>query len=394
MNLSTKALNIESSLTLALTAKAGVLRSKGIDVISFGVGEPDFNTPKNIIDAAINAMNSGKTKYTATSGIAELKRAIIKKLKKDNNLNYNMENIIISTGAKQCLANVFAAILNDNDEVLVPMPYWVSYPELIKLNDGIPVFIEASKDNSFKVTPNDLERYVTKKTKALIINSPSNPTGVIYNEKELRDIAEFCKKHNLLIISDEIYEKLSYDNNKHISIASLNDDTFQRTVVINGFSKSYSMTGWRIGYAVGNKEIIKLMNSIQSHVTSNANTISQYAALEALEGQQDELNLMVKEFESRRNLMVNLLKNIPKITFIKPEGAFYVMVDIGEILEINNINGSLKFAELLLSKENVVVIPGVAFGKNNYIRLSYATSIENIENGLNRIKRFIKNLNS
>lgn len=393
MDLSTKALNIESSLTLALTAKAEELRSKGIDVISFGVGEPDFNTPKNIINAAINAMNSGKTKYTATSGIIELKKAIIKKLEKDNNLNYNIDNIIISTGAKQCLANIFTAILNDNDEVLVPVPYWVSYPELIKLNNGVPVFIEGSKENSFKVNPNDLEKYITKKTKAIIINSPSNPSGIIYTEKELRDIAEFCKKHNLFIISDEIYEKLSYDNKKHISIASLNDDAFHRTIVINGFSKSYSMTGWRIGYAAGSKEIIKLMNSIQSHVTSNTNTIAQYAALEALEGQQDELCLMVKEFESRRNLMVNLLKSISYITFIKPEGAFYVMVDISEILAAYNINGSLKFAELLLNKENVVVIPGIAFGKDNYIRLSYATSIENIEIGLMRIERFIKSLN-
>lgn len=393
MELSKKALNIEPSLTLALTAKAGELKSKGIDVVSFGAGEPDFNTPQNIINAAVKAMNDGKTKYTAASGIIELKEAIVNKLKVENKLTYNTENIIVSTGAKQCLANVIMALLNPGDEVLIPSPYWVSYPELIKLSDGVPVFVKAKKENGFKVTSVDLESHITNKTKAIILNSPNNPTGVIYNEKELIDIAEFAKKHNLYIISDEIYEKLSYGDAKHISIATLSEDAFSRTIVINGFAKSYAMTGWRVGYAAGDKKIIKLMSNIQSHTTSNVNTIAQYASLEALIGPQEELKSMIGEFEKRRDLMVSLLDNIPNVNYIEPQGAFYVMVDISKVLEANNIEGSIKFAEMLLEKEFTVVIPGIAFGVDNYIRLSYATSVENIEKGLKRLKYFIENIN-
>lgn len=392
MELSKKALNMEPSLTLALTAKAGELKSKGIDVVSFGAGEPDFNTPKNIIDAAVKAMNDGKTKYTAASGIIELKEAIVEKLKNENNLIYKPENIIVSTGAKQCLANVFMALLNPGDEVLVPSPYWVSYPELIKLSDGIPVFVEAKKEKGFKITGKDLENYVTVNTKAIILNSPNNPTGAIYNQEELEDIAEFAKKHNLFIISDEIYEKLSYGDAKHTSIASLNEDAYSRTIVINGFAKSYAMTGWRVGYAAGDKKIIRLMSNIQSHTTSNVNTIAQYASLEALTGPQEELKSMIYEFEKRRNLMVALLEEIQDISYIEPQGAFYVMVDINKILEKNNIEGSVKFAEMLLEKEFTVVIPGIAFGIDNYIRLSYATSVENIEKGLKRLSNFLEKL--
>ncbi len=393
MNLSKKALNMEASITLALTAKAGQLKAKGVDVISFGVGEPDFNTPQNIINAAITAMNEGKTKYTAVSGIVELKKAIAKKLYKDNKLKYETENIIVSTGGKQCLFNVFAAILNPEDEVLIPKPYWVSYPELVKLNDGIPVFVETSRENDFKVNYKNLEKYVTNKTKAIVLNSPNNPTGSIYSKEELIEIADFAKKYDLYIISDEMYEKLIYGANEHISIASLSNDAFNRTIVINGLSKAYAMTGWRVGYAAGKKEIIKLMNNIQSHTTSNVNSIAQYASLEALTGPQEEMKVMQDEFNKRRKVMMRLLDKIPNVSYIEPKGAFYVLVNIEDVIKEYNMEGSNEFCQKLLDKENVVVIPGLAFGEDNSIRLSYATSMDNIEQGLDRISNFIKGLN-
>ena len=393
MNLSKKAMNMEPSMTLALTAKAGELKAQGVDVISFGVGEPDFNTPQNIIDAAILAMNQGKTKYTAVSGITELKEAIVKKFYNDNGLNYKIENIIVSTGGKQCLFNVFAAILNVGDEVLIPRPYWVSYPELVKLNDGIPVFVETNEEDDFKINFKNLEKSITNKTKAIVVNSPNNPTGSIYSKKELMEIADFAKKYDLYIISDEMYEKLTYGDNKHISIASLNEDAFNRTIVVNGLSKAYAMTGWRVGYAAGKKEIIKLMNNIQSHTTSNVNSIAQYASLEALTGQQEEMKIMQNEFDRRRKVMMKLLDDISDVSYIEPKGAFYILVNIEKILKKFKISGSSEFCEKLLDRENVVAIPGIAFGEDNYIRLSYATSMDNIERGLNRISNFIKNLN-
>lgn len=393
MNLSKKATNMEPSMTLALTAKAGELKAQGVDVISFGVGEPDFNTPQNIIDAAILAMNQGKTKYTAVSGITELKEAIVKKFYNDNGLNYKSENIIVSTGGKQCLFNVFAAILNVGDEVLIPKPYWVSYPELVKLNDGIPVFVETNEEDDFKINFKNLEKSITNKTKAIVVNSPNNPTGSIYSKKELMEIADFAKKYDLYIISDEMYEKLTYGDNKHISIASLNEDTFNRTIVVNGLSKAYAMTGWRVGYAAGKKEIIKLMNNIQSHTTSNVNSIAQYASLEALTGQQEEMKIMQNEFDRRRKVMMKLLDDISDVSYIEPKGAFYILVNIEKILKKFKISGSSEFCEKLLDRENVVAIPGIAFGEDNYIRLSYATSMDSIETGLNRISNFIKNLN-
>ena len=393
MNLSKKAMNMEPSMTLALTAKAGELKAQGVDVISFGVGEPDFNTPQNIIDAAILAMNQGKTKYTAVSGITELKEAIVKKFYNDNGLNYKSENIIVSTGGKQCLFNVFAAILNVGDEVLIPKPYWVSYPELVKLNDGIPVFVETNEEDDFKINFKNLEKSITNKTKAIVVNSPNNPTGSIYSKKELMEIADFAKKYDLYIISDEMYEKLTYGDNKHISIASLNEDAFNRTIVVNGLSKAYAMTGWRVGYAAGKKEIIKLMNNIQSHTTSNVNSIAQYASLEALTGQQEEMKIMQNEFDRRRKVMMKLLDDISDVSYIEPKGAFYILVNIDKILKKSKISGSSEFCEKLLDRENVVAIPGIAFGEDNYIRLSYATSMDNIERGLNRISNFIKNLN-
>ena len=396
MEYSRKAKNINPSITLAITAKAKALKAEGVDVVSFGAGEPDFNTPKNIIDAAIRAMEEGKTKYTPTAGIIELREAICNKLEKDNNLKYNPNQIIVSTGAKQCLADVFMAILNPGDEVIVPTPYWVSYPELIKLADGTPVFVEANEKAGYKYTIEDLEKVVTDKTKALVLNSPNNPTGTIYQKEELEVIAEFAKKHDILIISDEMYEKLIYDGEKHISIASLSQDAYERTVVINGVSKAYAMTGWRIGYAAAKEEIIKLMVSVQSHVTSNPNSIAQYASVEALNGPTDELVKMIVEFDNRRKFMVKRIGEMEGLDIIYPKGAFYLMINVssvyGKAINGKTINSSLDFSAELLEEEKVAVIPGAAFGLDKFIRLSYATSQKDIEEGLNRIENFIKKL--
>lgn len=396
MRLSKKAVSINPSITLEITAKAKEMKSKGIDVVSFSAGEPDFNTPKNIIEAAVKAMYEGKTKYTATPGIIELRESICKKLKKDNNLEYKPTDIVVSTGAKQCLANAFLAILDDGDEVLVPVPYWVSYTELIQLSGGVPVLVESSKEENYKYTLERLKDKVTTKTKAILINSPNNPTGTIYTKNELLQIAEFAKQHDLFIISDEIYEKLIYDNMKHISIASLSEDAFNRTIVINGFSKSYAMTGWRIGYTATNSKLAKVISSIQSHMTSNTNSITQYAAIEALEGPQEDINNMIIEFEKRRNYMTERLDNIKDITYIRPQGAFYVMVNVEKYYGKKNngisINSSLDFSKAILQEKNVAVIPGEAFGIPGFIRLSYATSMAMIEKGINRIEEFLGEL--
>jgi aspartate aminotransferase len=396
MKLSKKAGKISPSLTLAITAKAKKMKAEGIDVIGFGAGEPDFNTPENIQNAAIDAIKKGKTRYTAASGIVELKEAICEKFKNDNNLDYTTSQIIISTGAKQCLANTFQAILNPGEEVIVAVPYWVSYPELIKLADGVPVLVKTTEENHFKYSIDDLKNAITKNTKAILLNSPNNPTGTVYDEKELKAIAEIAKEHDLLIISDEIYEKLLYGADKHISIASISDDAYNRTIVINGVSKSYAMTGWRIGYAAAKEEMVKLMSNIQSHTTSNPNSIAQYASLEALTGKQEDVKLMIKEFKKRRDFMVARVNSINNVSCIMPKGAFYVMVNISKILG-NKIDGevikdSLDFARVLLEKEKVAVIPGAAFGVDEYVRLSYATSMENIKEGLNRIENFVKEI--
>ena len=397
MELSRKAQAIEPSLTLAITAKAKEMKEKGIDVISFSAGEPDFNTPKNIINAAIKAMEDGNTKYTSVNGILQLREAICKKFKDDNGLEYNPSQIVVSTGAKQSLANTFLAILNPGDEVIVSTPYWVSYPELIKLADGKPVFVEGDEKSNYKFTKENLEKAVTAKTKAIVLNTPNNPTGTIYNKEELEVIADFAKKYNIIIISDEMYEKLIYDNENHISIASLSKDAYERTIVINGLSKSYAMTGWRIGYCAASEKIAKLLISIQSHVTSNVCSITQYAALEALSGPQDEITKMINEFEKRRNYMINRIESIDNLSIVKPKGAFYIMINIENCLgkEINGkiLNDSMEFCASLLENEKLAVIPGKAFGLNNYIRVSYATSMEAIKEGLNRIESFIKKLN-
>ena len=396
MELSRKAQRIEASVTLAITAKAKEMKENGIDVISFGAGEPDFNTPANIINAAIKAMEEGNTKYTNVNGILPLREAICKKFKEDNGLIYKPSQIVVSTGAKQSLANVFLAILNPGDEVIVPNPYWVSYPELIGLADGKAVFVESDETSSYKFTKENLEKVVTEKTKAIILNTPNNPTGTIYNKEELIEIAEFAKKHDLIIVSDEMYEKLVYDGEKHISIASVSDDAYERTIVINGLSKSYAMTGWRLGYCGASEKIAKLMTNIQSHMTSNVCSITQYAAVEALNGPQDKVKEMIVEFERRRNYMANTLEEMNNLSIIKPQGAFYIMINIDKCLgkEINGerINDSMDFSAKLLEHEKVAVIPGKAFGLDNYVRVSYATSMESIEKGLERINKFVNKL--
>ncbi|AGY77620.1 pyridoxal phosphate-dependent aminotransferase [Clostridium autoethanogenum] len=396
MILSKKAEKIQPSITLAITAEAKRMKSEGIDVIGFGAGEPDFNTPENIQEAAIESMKKGCTKYTPASGISELKEAIVKKFKKDNGLSYNTNQIIISTGAKQCLSNTFLATLNPGDEVIIPTPYWVSYPELVKLADGVPVFADTKEEDGFKYTLETLEKAYTKNTKMILLNSPNNPTGTIYSKEELEVIANFAKEKDLLILSDEIYEKLIYGTNAHISIASLSEDAYNRTIVINGVSKTYAMTGWRIGYAAANKDIIKVMSNVQSHTTGNPNSIAQYAAVAALNGKDTQIKSMVSEFKNRRDCMVSKIDKMKNVSCLNPEGAFYVMLNIsnlfGKTIDGVVINNSLEFSQKLLEKEKVAVIPGLGFGLDGYIRLSYATSMENIQNGMDRIDKFISQL--
>ena len=396
MNLSKKANSISPSITLEITGKANELKAQGVNVMSFAAGEPDFNTPRNIIEAAIKAMDDGYTKYTKTSGIVELRKAICKKLHQENNLNYSEEQIVVSTGAKQCLANTFLAILNKGDEVILQNPCWVSYTELIKLADGVPVIVNCDENDGYKLSAKNIEKAVTSKTKAILLNSPHNPTGIVYKKNELEEIAQIAKKYNLIIISDEIYEKLIYDGEEHVSIASLSEDAYERTIVINGLSKTYAMTGWRVGYTASSTKLAKVMSSVQSHMTSNVCSISQYAALEALTGPQDSINMMKNAFEERRNFMMKKLEGIDEVSFIKPQGAYYIMVDItyfiGKSINGIKINNSIEFAKILLEEEKVAVIPGAAFGLENFIRLSYATSMEVIEEGLDRIKSFLGKL--
>lgn len=384
---------ITPSVTLQITAKAGQLKQEGKDVIGFGAGEPDFNTPDHIIQAAIKAMYEGKTKYTPTPGINELKQAIVKKFRDDNGLVYEPAQILVSTGAKQSLANAMLALVDDGDEVLMAVPYWVSYPELVKLAGGVPVYLNGSPDNQYKMTPELIEQHITPRSKILIINSPNNPSGTIYSREELAAIAQVCKAHNLIIISDEIYEKLIYGGIKHESIAAVSQDAFDRTIVVNGVSKAYAMTGWRIGYLAGPTGLVKQMSSIQSHMTSNPCSIAQYASLEAIAGDQSFVAEMKDEFEARRDLLVSLIEEIPEVTCIKPEGAFYVMMDVhqlfGRTYKGTLISNAMDFSDQLLSDQLVAVVPGEGFGIEGFIRLSYATSKENIRKGMTRVRDFI-----
>lgn len=394
MIFSKKSEQISSSITLEITSKAKQMKKDGEDIIILGAGEPDFNTPENIRNSAINAINKGFTKYTQASGIDELKSAIARKFKRDNNLNYSNSQIIISTGAKQCIWNVFATILNPGDEVIVPKPYWVSYPELIKLADGIPVFAFGDENNNFKYTKSILEDVVNSRTKAILINNPNNPTGAVYTKDELTMIAEFAREHDLIIVSDEIYEKFNYESDKYTSIASISRDSYNRTIIIHGVSKTYSMTGWRIGYTLGNEKVIKLISSIQSHTTSNPNSIAQYSAVEALNGDQTFVKEMVDEFKKRRDYIVEKINDTAMLSCKKPDGAFYIMINIskiiGKIIEGTKINNSIDFSNVLLNKAKVAVIPGDGFGVSEFIRISYAASMDNVKEGIRRIIKFVE----
>lgn len=377
------------SSTLAITAKANEMKAEGISVIGLGAGEPDFNTPQQIIEAAVLSMREGKTKYTATGGLPALKKAIIDKFIRDQGIDYKPSEVIVTNGAKHALYTLFQVILDEEDEVIIPIPYWVSYPEQVKLAGGKSVFINGSEENQFKITPEQLKGAITDKTKAFILNSPSNPTGMIYTEEELKLLGEICVEHGIIIVSDEIYEKLVYDGHNHISIAQISPSIKEQTIIINGVSKSHSMTGWRIGYAAGNEKIIKAMTDLASHSTSNPTTPSQYGTIAAYNGTQEPVEEMRKAFEERLNTIYPKLISIPGFRCVKPQGAFYFFVNVLEAAKITGYESVDEFAKGLLEEANVAVIPGSGFGAPDYIRLSYATSLENFENALTRISSFI-----
>lgn len=378
------------STTLAITAKAAELKAQGKDIIGLGAGEPDFNTPQHIIDAATRSMNEGFTKYTPSGGLPALKKAIIEKLKNDQEIEYKPNEIIVVNGAKHALYTLFQVILDDEDEVIIPTPYWVSYPEQVKLAGGVPVYIEGSEQNSFKITPEQLKSAITDKTRAVIINSPSNPTGMIYTSDELEAIGDICIEHNILIVSDEIYEKLIYGESKHISIAQLSPELKEQTIIINGVSKSHSMTGWRIGYAAGNKEVITAMTNLASHSTSNPTTTAQYGTIAAYTGSQEPVEEMRVAFESRLNSIYDQLISIDGVTCLKPQGAFYLFPNVKKAAEITGYENVDAFVEGLLEEKLVAVIPGSGFGAPDNIRLSYATSLELLEKAIRRMKEFIE----
>ncbi|MBI5056005.1 MAG: pyridoxal phosphate-dependent aminotransferase [Nitrospirae bacterium] len=396
MRLSERAKAIKPSPTLAMDAKAKALKAAGEDIVNFGVGEPDFDTPDNIKEAAIKAIKSGFTKYTPVGGIDELKTAIVEKFKKDNNLHYEKDEIIASCGAKHSLYNIAEALFGAGDEVIIPSPYWVTYPDQIILNDAVPVIAATDEKDSFKLRPELLKEKLSGKTKALILNSPSNPTGLAYDRKSLEMIAEMAVKHDFYIISDEIYEKLTYDGFSHISIASLGEEVKQRTIVVNGLSKSHAMTGWRLGFAAGPKDVIKAMTNIQSQSTSNPTSITQKAAVEALTGPQDFIPKMVSEFDRRRKYMVERLNKIKGVSCITPVGAFYAFPNVsscyGKKFNGKPVNSSLDLSAYLLEQAKAALVPGMAFGDDRYIRLSYATSMENIKKGLDRIEEALSRL--
>ncbi|WP_431799155.1 pyridoxal phosphate-dependent aminotransferase [Halobacillus andaensis] len=394
MDLAQRVQSLTPSSTLAITAKAKALKAEGHDVIGLGAGEPDFNTPEHIIEAAKRSMDEGLTKYTPSGGIPDLKEAICKKMKEDQGLTYSQDQVIVTIGAKHALFTLFQVLLNKGDEVVVPAPYWVSYPEQVKLAEGKPVIIQTEEDQQFKLTPELLERAITDQTKAVIINSPSNPTGMMYTKEELEAIGEVCIKHGLLIVSDEIYEKLIYTEEEHVSIAQLSEELYNQTIVINGVSKSHSMTGWRIGYALGNSKIIKAMTSMASHSTSNPTSSAQYGALAAYRGSNKEVEEMRTAFKERLNKLHTWLVDIPGVHCEKPKGAFYLFPNVKEAASICGFDQVDDWVKTLLEEEKVALVPGSGFGSPDNVRLSYATSIDQLEEAAVRIKRFIEKRNS
>lgn len=391
MKLSNRVQTLTPSSTLAITGKAKALKDAGHDVIGLGAGEPDFNTPDYIIAAGEKAMKTGLTRYTPSGGILELRQAIANKMDRDHQLAYQPTEVIVTTGAKHALYTLFQVLLNKGDEVIVPAPYWVSYPEQIKLAEGEPIIVHGEETNNYKLTAEQVEAAITEKTKAIVINSPNNPTGMMYTETELQAIGKVCLKHNLLIISDEIYEKLTYSEQKHVSIAQLSEELKKQTVVINGVSKSHAMTGWRIGYACGNATLIHAMTNFASHATSNPTTISQYAALAAYQANDDEIELMKKSFKERLEVAHELLNQLPGFSCIKPQGAFYLFPNVTEALKLTGFSNVDDFSAAILDQEKVAIIPGSGFGAPNNVRLSYATDLDQLTEAIRRIERFMNN---
>jgi aspartate aminotransferase len=375
------------SLTLAVDSKAKAMLAEGLEVFGFGAGEPDMDTPEHIKAAAIKALQEGRTKYTPSSGIPELRSAISQKFLKDNGLDYKSSQVVVSNGAKQSCFNAIAAVVNEGDEVLIPAPYWLSYPEMVRIVGGEPIFVQTREENNWKLTPEDFENAMTPRTKMIIINSPGNPTGSVYTREELRALAEVAAEEDIFILSDEIYEKLTYDGAEHVSIASISPEAYDLTITVNGFSKAYAMTGWRLGYLAAPEPIARVIDSMQSHMTSNPCSFAQYGALAALTGDQQCVTDMREEFDIRRQYMFERLTQIQGVSAVRPGGAFYILANIGSLgLKSQN------FADRLLSKANVAVVPGIAFGDDRTVRLSYATSLDIIKSGLDRIEEFCRTL--
>jgi aspartate aminotransferase len=395
MKLSERARAIRPSLTFAVEAKAREMRARGIDVIGFGAGEPDFDTPEHIRRAGIDAINSGFTRYTPTAGIPELKEAIVAKFQRENGLEYKPSQIIVSCGAKHSLCNAFQALCGQGDEVIIPCPYWVSYPDQVRMSGATPVIIDTTSTN-FKITPEALTEAITPRTRVIVLNSPSNPTGMMYSEDELSAIADIVVEHDLFVLSDEIYERLLYRGTKFISIASLGEEIKARTLVVNGVSKTYAMTGWRIGYAAGDADLIAAMNRIQSHSTSNPCSISQKAALAAITGPDEPIEHMVEQFRVRGEYMHERLCGMPKIECVEPVGAFYCFPKVsgfyGKSLGGIELKDSISFADAILEKAHVAIVAGAGFGTEDYIRMSYATSLEKIKEGLDRFEQALNDM--
>ena len=396
LTLSKKASEVKPSSTLAITAKAKALKAQGVDLVGFGAGEPDFNTPDNINDVACEAIRNGFTKYTPASGIEDLKKAVSEKFKAFNKVDYDVDQIVISNGGKHSLTNIFTAIINEGDEVVIPAPFWLSYPEIVKLAGGVPVIVTTTPENDFKITAQQLAEACTDKTKAFVLNSPNNPTGMIYTREELEALAKVIVEKDIYVVADEMYEYLIYGEDEHVSIASLGKEIYDHTITCSGLSKSYAMTGWRIGYTGASKEITKLMSSVQSHQTSNPNSIAQKAALEALTGPQDKVKEMIKEFAQRRDYIYGRLKDLPHISVIEPKGAFYTFVKVEDTFGMEykgkKVGDVSRLASILLEDYSVAVVPCTDFGFPGYIRLSYAISKEQIKKGIDRIEQFLNDL--
>ncbi len=387
MELNVRVSGIAPSLTLAIDAKAKALMEAGEKVCGFGAGEPDFDTPEHVKEAAAKALREGKTKYAPNDGVLELRAAIADKLAMENKLSYKIDQILVSNGAKHSLFNIFMALCREGDEIIIPAPFWLSYPEMVRVAGGKPVFVHGSEAHGLKVTASQLEAAITKRTKAIIINSPSNPTGTVYTRAELRSLAEVAVKHGLYIVSDEIYERMVYDGVEAVSIGSLSPEIFKYTITVNGFSKPYAMTGWRLGYFAGPIDLVKAASALQSHSTSAPNTFAQYGAIAALRGSQDCVSKMVVAFDERRKYLYKRLTDMKGITCVKPDGAFYAFPNISAFGL-----SSIDFAQKLLTQEKMAVVPGLPFGADENIRLSYACSMANIEEGMIRLERFISTL--